>query len=401
MRSVLISGAGIAGATLAYWLVRQGFAVTVVERTSSVRARLGGHAVDLFGPAVDVVERMGLLPAIEAERTHNELISLVRPDGTLTDIAVDEVASTISGRHVEVLRGVLTQILFRAVQDEVELVFGDEITSLDDHAEDGVRVTFAQGQPRRFDLVLGADGLHSGVRRLVFGEESSLTRYTGAWLGVYSMPDVIGIEGRTLLHLAPGRLIATYPVRQTGEARVLLLERAEQEPPGIRSDLAGQRELLRERFATAGWRVPQLLDHLDSADDLYVDSITQVTLEDWTRGRVALVGDAGYSPGPAVGGGTSLAMVGAYVLAGELARTEDHDQAFAAYRAEIGEFVRRSGRIAPAVVAQSAPLTPLGVRLMSAALRLYPRLPLSLRSWAAARRPGPANALAAMAMKEY
>ncbi|GAB3766742.1 FAD-dependent monooxygenase [Microlunatus parietis] len=400
MRSVLISGAGIAGATMAYWLARKGFAVTVVERTSSVRARLGGHAVDLFGPAVDVVERMGLLPEIEAESTRNELISLVKPDGSLLDIPVDDVASTISGRHVEILRGVLTQLLYRTAENEAEFVFGDMITRLDDQP-DGVEVEFEHGRPRRFDLVIGADGLHSGVRRLAFGEESALTRYTGAWLGVYSMPDVLRIQGRTLLHLTPGRLIATYPVHQTGEARVLLLERSEQEPPGIRAGAEAQRALLRERFATAGWQVPTLLDHLESADDLYVDSITQVTLDQWAKGRVALVGDAGYAPGPAVGGGTSLAMIGGYVLAGELGRTDDHDQAFAAYRAEIGEFVRRSSRIAPAMVAQSVPLTPLGVRAMALALRFYPRLPHRLRSWIAARRPGPANALAAMAMREY
>jgi 2-polyprenyl-6-methoxyphenol hydroxylase-like FAD-dependent oxidoreductase len=399
---VLVSGASVAGPTLAYWLHRHGFTPTVIERAPAQRKGLGGHAVDLLGPAVDVAERMDILPEVVAASTQTQLISLQRPGKSSVEVDLRKVIPGISTRHVEIMRGELASILYEATRHDVEYVFGDSIRTLDENG-DAVTVTFEHGAPRRFGLVVGADGLHSNVRRLTFGEESQFRHYLGGYLGVFTLPNYLGLAGRMLAYTTAGKLAATYPVRQTGEARALFLFRRTEEIDYDHRDLEQQKRLLRDTFADEAWEVPRLLAELEHAPDFYFDSISQILMDTWTRGRVALVGDAGYCPGPAVGGGTSVAVVGAYVLAGELrAAGGDHTAGFRNYEREMLEFVRRSRSIGPASMKSIIPRTSTQVWLTTQLMQLVPRLPATLQRTLSSVQFRPARrALEAITLKDY
>jgi 2-polyprenyl-6-methoxyphenol hydroxylase-like FAD-dependent oxidoreductase len=280
-------------------------------------------------------------------------------------------------------------------------VFGDSIRTLDQDA-DGVEVTFEHGPRRRFGIVVGADGLHSNVRRLVFGEEAQFRHYLGGYLGVFSLPNYRSLEGRMVSYLAPGKLAAMYPVRQTGQARALLLFRAAGELQYDHRDLDQQRRLLREAFAGEAWELPRLLSELEHANDFYFDSISQIRMQNWSSGRVTLVGDAGYCPAPVVGGGTALAVVGAYVLAGELrAAGGDPATAFPSYERELRELVRRSRTIGPTVMKTLIPATRLHVWLATQAVWLFSRLPPTLQRRLSSFQAGPARAFQAVSLKSY
>jgi 2-polyprenyl-6-methoxyphenol hydroxylase-like FAD-dependent oxidoreductase len=396
--TVLVSGAGVAGPTLAYWLQRHGFRTTVVERTPTLRRGWGGHAVDLFGPAVDVAERMGILPQVLRARTRTELISFTRPGRPPVGVDMARLVAGISDRHVEIMRGELVAVLHEATRDDVEYVFGDGIHRLTPDAH-GVDVTFERGAARRFDLVVGADGLHSTVRRLAFGDESRFRRYLGGYLAVYTVPDHLGLQGRMLTHLTPGKLAATYAVRQTGQARAAFLFRRRQQVDHHHRDLDRQRQLLREVYGGDGGEVPRLLAGLDHADDFYFDSISQIVMDRWSAGRITLVGDAGYSPGTAVGGGTSVAVIGAYLLARALHDVDgDPVRAFDRYEHTMRELVTRSRRIGPATMATLIPATRRQVWLTIQAMRLVPRLPPAVRRRLFAFQGGPAAALEAVVL---
>jgi 2-polyprenyl-6-methoxyphenol hydroxylase-like FAD-dependent oxidoreductase len=318
---VLISGASVAGPVLAYWLARFGFQPTVVERTAELRFGSGGHAVDLFGPALQVIEWMGALPQVQAARTENEIISFLTEGREPIDVPAEVMSEGVSERHVEIMRGELAKIIYELGRDDVEYLFGNSIASLED-TDQGVHVTFEHGAAETFDLVVGADGLHSITRQLAFGEEHQFLNFLGGYFAVFTVPNYLDLHQRMLGYAEVGRTAGIYPVRETGQARVLLLWRTPTLHDYDRHDPAAQRRLIRNLYGDLGWEVPRLLSELDQADDLYLDSISTIVMDTWTRGSVTLVGDAGYSPGPAVGGGTSLAVVGAYVLATELAAAQ-------------------------------------------------------------------------------
>lgn len=371
--NILISGASVAGPVLAYWLQRFGFRPTVVERAPSPR-KTGGHAVDLFGPAVDVVERMGLGQAVRDLQTGTETIEMT--SGTRRrpiTIPVGDLADAIADQHVEIMRDDLTE-LFHDATGDVEYLFDDSIDELHEDA-DGIDVRFESGSNRRFDLVIGADGLHSQVRRLVFGPEEGQTEFIGAYLAVFSLPDVFGLGSEIRLYNGRGRIVVFYRVRGTDELRAVFVFTKEDQLDYHYRDIERQRALLREEFADIGWYVPQLLSHLDDAEPFYFDSVTQVTAEQWTRGRVALVGDAGYGPGPAVGGGTSLAILGAYYLAGELHTAGDHQQAFARYEKLIAPQVTSAQAYGRNAVKELTPATPVHAWARVQAARMITHLP--------------------------
>jgi len=390
---ILISGASVAGPTAAYWLNRYGFEVSVVERMPLDRVRTSGHAVDLFGPAMDVAGWTGVLPAVVEARTRTDTLSFRRRDGREVDVQLDRLVAGISGKHVEIMRGELASILYEATRNDVEYVFEDSIRSILEEP-DGVAVTFDHAAAHRFDLVIGADGLHSVVRRLVFGPEDQFRRFLGGYLAFAAVPDHLDLRGRMVVWNAPGRVAAIYPVHGTATARAGFLFRQDQELQLDHRDVRGQKQALHRIYGRDGWEVPRLLAEMDAADDFYFDSISQVVMDGWTRGRVTLVGDAGYSPGPAVGGGTSIAMVGAYVLAQELARAgRDHRAGLHAYGDRMEDLVARARDIGPTVMSTLIPRTAVQVRLLPEVVRLVTRLPAAVQRRLFRLQATPARAL--------
>jgi 2-polyprenyl-6-methoxyphenol hydroxylase-like FAD-dependent oxidoreductase len=332
MTTVLISGASVAGPALAYWLHRYGFTPTVVERAPAPRP--GGYAVDFRGASMKVLDRMGILPEVEARATRMGSMVYVKKSGKP---AATTSVEAFSG-ELEILRGDLVDILYSRTADTTEYLFDDSIASIDQDA-DGVDVVFDSGLERRFDLVIGADGLHSNVRRLAFGPESSYLHELGYYASVYTVENHLGLDHTGRILNVPGKTVGTSSARDNTEATALFYFASEPLTYN-RRDVAAQQQLVAEQFAGIGWEVPRLLEGMRTAPDFYFDSISQIKLDSYSRGRTALVGDAGYCASPLSGMGTSLAIVGAYVLAGELhAAGGDHVRAFAEYDVRMRGFV--------------------------------------------------------------
>ncbi len=364
MRNVLISGASIAGTTLAYWLHRNGFTPTVVERALAIRE--GGYKIDVRGAALTVAERMGLLDEMRRLRTDVQGASVV--DATGRRVASMD-GDTFGGREhgdAEILRGDLNRLLYDLTRDQVEYLFDESIASLTEVAG-GVDVTFAGGTTRRFDLVIGADGLHSNTRALAFGEESRYVRDLGYHVSIFSVPNHLELDRWELTYVGPGRTALMYSTAQDTGAKAMFLFRTEDQP-------ADQRQALADAYAGEGWEIPKLLEGLADAPDFYFDSMSQVHMDRWSTGRVALVGDAAYAASPASGQGTSLALVGAYVLAAELAAGE-YAQAFAAYEQRMRPFVSQNQALGPANVKRMVMRTKGQVRMSMIMLGLLAKLP--------------------------
>ena len=310
---ILISGAGIAGPTLAYWLVRRGHRPVLVERTPDLC--VGGHAVDIRGTALEVVERMGLDTAVRDARTQILSLSAVRPDGRRTyDVALRPMHQARGDREIEIMRDDLVRILCGAVSDDVEVVFGDSVRTLTPQGGARVAVEFERSTARELDLVVGADGQHSAIRELTMGPERGLTHHLGAYLSIYTVDNLLGLRDRAVLYNEPGRAAAMFTVRGNRRAKVVLLFRGT--PVDIDfGDAAVQHDLLRRRFAGMGWHTGRLIESLPDAYDFYFDEMSQVRLPRWATGRVALLGDAAFGPSPLSGQGTSLALIGAFLLA--------------------------------------------------------------------------------------
>ncbi|WP_445167328.1 FAD-dependent monooxygenase [Mycolicibacterium sp. Dal123E01] len=368
---VLISGASIAGPVLAYWLTRRGFDVTVVERAPALR-KTGGHAVDLFRPAMNISEQMGLVEQIQARATGTTRLILKRTGRRPVNVDYTKLVSVMSDRHVEIMRDDLSQIYYDAGRDHVEYLFDDQITAISD---DGT-VDFVHAAQRRYDVVVGADGLHSGVRQLVFGPDAGHSRFLGGYLSVLSMPKDFARNGEQTMFVEPNRWAMVYTADHLDDARAVFLFRPDAPLDYHHRDDARQRTLLRSAFTGLHATVDRWLAELDGPSLFYFDSITQLELTSFSRGRVTLVGDAGYCPGPAVGGSTSLAVLGAYVLAGELEQAGgDHVEAFAAYERVMADPVRRSRAFARTVAKTLVPRSRLGVGLLVGAGRALTALP--------------------------
>jgi 2-polyprenyl-6-methoxyphenol hydroxylase-like FAD-dependent oxidoreductase len=340
--NILISGASVAG--LAYWLNRYGFRVTVVERAAALRP--GGQAVDLRGSARDVVERMGLMDEIRAYHT-----------GVVGMSTVDSVnrrlwnwGNDLSGHSggiiadIEILRADLARILYEATRLDVEYLFDESIAELTQHSN-GVDVTFTGGASRTVDIVVGADGLHSQVRRLAFGPETDFVRGQGYYKAIFAARTDLDLAGWQLMYVMPGRKRASlYPTRR-GQTRGMFFFAA---PPldDDRRDVTHQKEFVANAMAGEGWEVPRMVESMRETADFYLDRESMVTVEDWSRGRAVLVGDSAF--GGSVGMGTSMAVVGAYVLAGELAAAGgDHERAFSAYRDKLRDYVSANQKPMP------------------------------------------------------
>lgn len=395
---ILISGASISGPVLAYWLARNGFEVTVVERAPQLR-KTGGHAVDLFRPAMEISEMMGVLPQIHALQTGTDELMLRREGARrATRLDFGKIYGAISERHVEIMRDDLSEVYYRAGADDVEYLFDDSITSISPDGD----VTFEHAAPRGYDVIVGADGLHSNVRRLTFGNDAARTRYLGGCLAVESVPKSFAREGEMSLYLGAGRMAGIYTAQPLDDARALFLFRSKNVPTYHHRDVRRQRELLTNAFREMDPAVDSWLAALDHAPNFYFDSIVQLEMDTWSRGRVTLVGDAGYCPGPAVGGSTSIAVLGAYILAGELTRFDgDYTQAFAAYERAMAQPVRHSRAFARTAARTLVPASQPGVRALLLGAQLVSLLPGGLTKTVAKRNTKGVRLFDAMRYPDY
>lgn len=354
--TVLISGASVAGPALAYWLGRCGFAPTLVE--IAPRLRDGGYAVDFRGPTnLAVLERMGVLDDLRDVQTGGCAMRFVDETGR----QLLHLPPEFTGGDIEVLRSDLSRVLYEHSHDRAEYVFGDSIAGLTE-TPDGIEVEFEHGAPRTFDLVIGADGMHSGVRRLAFGPESEFVRHLGYYVAGWEVPNHLGLVGESRMHNVPGKVAGVaHDHRDPKKAGTTFLF-ASEELAYDRRDPEQQKKLVADAFVGVGWETPVLIEELWDAPDLYFDSISRVDLPSWSRGRVALVGDA--ACGATVGGmGTGTAIVGAYVLAGELAAADgDHREAFARYEHIVRPSAQRCQKGGDRTGKFLAPRTVLGMR---------------------------------------
>jgi 2-polyprenyl-6-methoxyphenol hydroxylase-like FAD-dependent oxidoreductase len=373
-RDILISGASVAGLALAYWLRRYGFDPTVVERAPAPRE--GGYAVDLRGAARKVAERMGIMADVRRAHIGTRGLSYVnganKPVASMSSDLLGDSGGAIA--EIEILRGELIRILYAAAKDDVEYIFEDSISGIS-QGEEGVGVTFDRGEPRRFDLVVGADGLHSNVRALAFGDESRSVRDLGAYVAIFTTSNHFDLDGWELMYSTPGKTAAMYPARHNIEAKAMFFF-SSQPLRYDRHDIGGQKKILARAFAGVGWEVPRLLEAMWGASDFYFDRVSQVHLEGWSSGRTVLVGDAGYCPSPMSGVGTSLALVGAYVLAGELkAASGDHSSAFSHYEEEMREYVEQGQKLAKGNATGLIPRSRLQIMVRNQIIRMLPYMP--------------------------
>jgi 2-polyprenyl-6-methoxyphenol hydroxylase-like FAD-dependent oxidoreductase len=385
-RDILISGASIAGPALAYWLRKRGFNPTVVERAPAPRP--GGQTIDLRGAGRTVVQRMGLMDRVHEHVLDQRGLAWVNRHGKVgARMPADLFGGEGIVSEIEILRGDLGQVLYEASRPGTEYLFDDTITGLDQD-DAGVTVTFEQAAPRRFGLVIGADGLHSAVRGLAFGPESSCVRPIGCYTAWFTAPADIDLDGWFLMHRAPGgRVVSARPGRRPGEIKAGLAFRSEPIEYD-RRDTEAQKDILARRFAGVGWEAPRLLAAMRTAPDFFFDSMGQVHLDHWSAGRAAVLGDAGYCPTPLTGLGTSLALVGGYVLAGELAAAGgDHRTAFARYEQVIRSYVTESQKLPPGGEHGYAPKSQLAISLGNTSMRMmnhWPVRPLLAKQFAKA-----------------
>lgn len=340
----------------------------MVEKADSLRD--GGYPIDIRGTAIEVVRRMGILPRLRAAHLDTRRSTFLDADGSEL-VSVTPSAVTGSVDDLEVRRGDLAAALYAIVRDDVEFLFGDSIDTLDQTGQ-GVDIAFHSGHRRTFDLVIGADGMHSRTRESVFGPEQQFHRYLGYAFAIFTMPNTFGLSHELLMWNTPGRAAALYAVGDDDELHAFLNFHQPEAP--IRGPEA-LRDLVAKAFADAGWEVPAMVDALRDADDLFVDTAGQIRMPRWSSGRVALVGDAAYAPSFLTGQGSSLALVGAYVLAHALATQQDHGAAFAAYERGLRGFVDANQALVDSGAATLFPTTVPALERRNAMLRDLVTLP--------------------------
>ncbi|AKV04255.1 Oxidoreductase protein [Labilithrix luteola] len=326
-KKVLVSGASFAGLSTALWMRRLGYEVTIVEIARGLRT--GGTAVDIKGSTVDVVRRMGLFEQIRSNRLSLQRWDLKNErDVTERSLLLRDEGEPPSEDEFEIERSVLLTMLFDAVKDHVEVVFDDSITALRETI-DGMEVTFAKGSRRAFDLVFGCDGVHSAVRKLWFGDAAQYMHFLGQYFSI-TIVDKLLIERNTAqMFNVPGKAVMLNAYKNSTD--IILSFASDNEIPYDRRDEEEQRRIIANQFVGVGWRTAELLEEVRGSKSFYFDKLCQIRMPSWTKGRVALVGDAGYCPSPAAGMGGSLAIDGAAALADAM---RDHDGNFeAAFRA--------------------------------------------------------------------
>jgi 2-polyprenyl-6-methoxyphenol hydroxylase-like FAD-dependent oxidoreductase len=366
---ILICGAGIAGPTLAYWLQQYGIEPTLIERAPALRE--GGYIIDFWGLGFDVAEKMGLLPALKNDGYAIDEVRLVNEQGKrIGGFSAHAFQSMLGERYLSILRSDLAKRIYESLDGRVKTIFGDSITAIGQD-DDGVRVAFKHAAPERFDLVIGAGGLHSPVRKLVFGPEGRFEKYLGYYAASFSTDGYPPREPRAYVSYAtPGRQVSRYSLRGDRAVFFFVFSRETKLLVG-QHDLKAQKDILRKVFGEDGWECPDILKAMETCSDLYFDSVSQIRMDTWSRGRVALIGDACFCPSLLAGQGSALAMTGAYVLAGELKKSDgDYHIAFRNYEQLFHPLIIRKQRAAERFSGSFAPKTKFGIFVRNQVIRL-------------------------------
>lgn len=368
MKTVLISGAGIAGPTLAFWLRAAGFHPTLIERAPGLRT--GGYVIDFWGLGYDIAERMGLIMEINRAGYHVQEMRVIDDLGRrVTGFGAKVFTELTGGRYVTLRRSDLSRLLFEKIEENTEVIFDSEITGLQQEP-DGVRVRLNHGGERRFDLVIGTDGLHSAVRGLAFGSQQNFEKHLGYVVAAF---EVAGYRPRDadvyLMYGKPGRMLGRFTLR---DDRTLFLFVFAVEGDSLPDTLDQQKVMLRETYGEGKWECPQILQRLDETDELYFDRVSQIRMESWSQGRVALAGDAAFCVSLVAGQGSALAMISAYVLAGELATAGgNHDAAFSNYEARLRSYIHAKQHGAERFASVFAPRTAGGLWFRNQVMRAF------------------------------
>ncbi|GAA2331694.1 FAD-dependent monooxygenase [Streptomyces kunmingensis] len=345
----------------------------MVEKAGALRD--GGYPIDVRGTAIEVVRRMGILPQLRDAHIDSRRFTFLNADGSeVAVVDASAVAGSVEGQDLEVRRGDLAAALYAQVRDDVEFLFDDSIDTLVQSGQ-GVDVTFHSGHQHTYDLVVGADGMHSRTRELVFGPEEQFHRYLGYCFALFTMPNTFGLSRELLMWNAPGRAAALYAVGDNDKLHAFLNFHQPEPPFDALRDPDRQRDLVAAVFADAGWEVPGMVAALRDADDLFFDTAGQIRMPHWSSGRVALVGDAAYAPSFLTGQGSSLALVGAYMLADALATGRDHTAAFTAYERGVGDFVAMNQALVDHGAATLFPTTARALEQRNTMLRGLRTLP--------------------------
>jgi len=368
MKSILISGSGIAGPTLGFWLTAAGFEPTLIERAPALRK--GGYVIDFWGLGYDIAERMGMIGEINRVGYKVQELRIVDDRGRRSaGFGTKLVTELTGGRYVTLPRSELSRLLFDQIKDTAEVIFDEEIVSLEEES-DGVRVGLKHSGERHFDLVIGADGLHSAVRKLALGPTQQFEKDLGYIVAAF---EVRGYRPRGenvyLMYGQPGRMVGRFTLR---DDRTLFLFVFAVDDDPLSSTLDQQKAMLREKYAGCGWECPAILAELDRATELYFDRVSQIRMQSWSKGRIVLIGDAAFCVSLLAGQGSALAMISAYVLAGELAKAGGrYQEAFDNYEARLRPFVEKKQRGAEGFAGALAPKTRWGLSFRNQVIRAF------------------------------
>jgi 2-polyprenyl-6-methoxyphenol hydroxylase-like FAD-dependent oxidoreductase len=366
---IAINGCGIAGPALAWWLRHYGHEPLLIEQ--SPRMRQGGYAIDFWGLGYDTCEKMGLIPHLLELGYQVREVRFVDDDGRGEGgFPVEAVARLTGHRFTTLRRSDVSATLHNALDGRVETLFGDTVAGFEDRG-DHVHVAFAHAAPRDFDLLIGADGLHSGVRALAFGEEERFEKFLGYYVAAF---DLTGYRPRDELvyvsHTEPGRQISRFSMRDDRTLILMVFRKELLDGPEPQDD-AARKATLRHIFANSGWETAAILDAMEDVSGIYFDRVSQIHMPDWSKGRVGLIGDAAAAVSLLAGEGTGLAITEAYVLAGELHRAGgDHTAAFARYQHLLKPFLAGKQKSAETFASSFAPRTRLGITFRNLVMRL-------------------------------
>jgi 2-polyprenyl-6-methoxyphenol hydroxylase-like FAD-dependent oxidoreductase len=368
MKTVLISGAGIGGPALGFWLKAAGFEPTLVERAPALRR--GGYVIDFWGLGYDIAEPMGLIAEINRVGYKAREMRVVDDRGRrVSGFGTKVFTELTAGRYITLARSDLSRLLFEQLEGCAEVIFDDEIVSLEEHSS-GVRVQLKHAGERQFDLVIGADGLHSVVRKLAFGPQQGFEKDLGYIVAAF---EASGYRPRDedvyLMYGQPGRMVGRFTLR---DDRTLFLFVFAAGGDSLPSTLDEQKDMLRRKYAAGKWECPSILTELDRATELYLDRVSQIRMKNWSKGRIALIGDAAFCVSLLAGQGSALTMISAYVLAGELAAAGgQYRQAFESYEARLRAFIETKQRGAERFAGAFAPKTRWGLYFRNQVIRAF------------------------------